>query len=499
MREFLKISVLSLFAALISSVAYAEKEMSVDIVIVGAGAGGTAAMTAALDAGAKIVVLEKMPNIGGTANFAEGIFGFETSLQEEKEFKETRQKGFQFIMDYSHWRANALLVKKIVDYSADTVDWIQTKGVKFQEVGTMVPGGNRTWHVFEGLSKNMIKILHERAKNVYNFEAMLETPGKQLIMKDGKVVGIWAEDIDGEKIKINAGAVIIATGGFANDKEMLAKYTRYPDIIPVGNIGKTGDGIKMAWEAGAAAEGLEVMESYRPAIPGEGVRSSLQALARQPYLWVNANGIRFTNEENMFLWPYAGNAVERQPGGIMYSIFDESIKEYTKIKGIDSGVGKLIPIKTKLTDIDKELERGIKEGKVIKGKNIGELAKKLGVNEGILTKTFNDYNEMATKGFDTFFYKDNKFVRPIVNGPFYAVRLYPSILGTLGGVRINEKIEAVDKNDIPIPGLYVTGNDAGGMYGDSYDLVIGGGTLGFAINSGRLAVENALLYMNFKK
>lgn len=97
-----------------------------------------------------------------------------------------------------------------------------------------------------------------------NITLLKETPGQKLIMKNGKAAGVMAEDGDGEVLQINSKAVIVATGGFLNNKEMLKKYTRYADVTPVGNIGKKGDGVSMMIEAGAATEGLEVMQSYRP-------------------------------------------------------------------------------------------------------------------------------------------------------------------------------------------------------------------------------------------
>ena len=104
-------------------------------------------------------------------------------------------------------------------------------------------------------------------------------------------------------------------------------------------------------------------------------------------------------------------------------------------------------------------------------------------------------NTWADSRHDGEFKKESKFLRPVATPPFYATKLNPRHLGTLGGVRINEKTEAVNEEGLAIPGLYVVGTDAGGMYGDSYDLLLGGGTVGFAVNSGRIAAENAAKFV----
>ena len=145
------------------------------------------------------------------------------------------------------------------------------------------------------------------------------------------------------------------------------------------------------------------------------------------------------------------------------------------------------------------------------GVRVGELAEKLQVREKVvlqkeaelqqaeqrlatLQATLDENNREADGRQDPVFAKNPNFLRPVRTGPFYATKLHPRSLGTLGGVKIDERTQALNGKGEVIPGLYVTGNDAGGMYGDSYDLLLGGGTLGFAVNSGRIAAENAVRY-----
>ncbi|NAS61136.1 FAD-binding dehydrogenase, partial [Pseudomonas syringae pv. actinidiae] len=130
---------------------------------------------------------------------------------------------------------------------------------------------------------------------------------------------------------------------------------------------------------------------------------------------------------------------------------------------------------------------------------LDELAKQMGVDASVLKHTVDENNRFAAQKRDEVFNKNMDYLRPMKTGPFYAVKMLPAALGTLGGVKINEKMEAISPAGNAVPGLYVTGNDAAGMYGDTYDLLLGGGTFGFALNSGRMAAENALDYLRFTK
>jgi fumarate reductase flavoprotein subunit len=125
---------------------------------------------------------------------------------------------------------------------------------------------------------------------------------------------------------------------------------------------------------------------------------------------------------------------------------------------------------------------------------LDELAAKTGINAENLKKTVEEYNGFCEKGFDPFFNKKQEFLRPIKTPKFYAARFFPSAYGSLGGIKINHKTEVLDKKWEVIPGLYAVGTDACTIYGDSYVFVLPGNTMGFAINSGRIAGENAAEY-----
>ncbi len=499
MKKLVLLSILLMLTLVaFSTLAVADQKLEADVVVVGAGGSGISAAYAVAQQGAKsVIVLEKQPSVGGTAKYSEGLFAAESKMQLERNIVLTKDEAFKMIMNYSHWRANAPLVRAFVDKSADTVEWLEHQGVEFEELTSNYPGGLQCWHIFKGRGKTMLETLMKKFPEM-NIKVMTETPGKSLIVKDGRVAGVVAENADGEKINIAAKAVIVATGGFLNNKEMMQKYTRTPDVVSVGNVGKTGDGIKMMQAAGATTEAMDVVISYRPGLPGESTTSQLVATARQPYLWVDKHGQRFTDEMVIFQWPFAGNALERV-GGMMYAVYDSATKAYMMEKGIDVGVGVMVPVRTKLTKLEQDLERGINKGLAFKGDTIEELAKNMGVPATNLKETVDLYNTFADRKHDGQFAKEPKYLQPVRKGPFYAVKAYPTSLGTLGGVSVTKEMRVLNQSDDIIPGLYAVGNIAAGMYGDSYDLLMAGSTMGYAVNTGRMAAEDAAEYIKTVK
>ncbi|MEE3663567.1 FAD-dependent oxidoreductase [Brenneria sp. g21c3] len=494
----------ALIGALLSLPAYADKVYDTDIVVVGAGGTGLAAGVQAKMLGAEVIILEKQAITGGSANFAEGIFAAESAMQKRQGIDVSRKFAFQAIMNYSHWRANAPLVSAIVLKSAETLAWLQQFGVNYEFIGVGGFGGPLTWHVVGELEIDGKRYHHGSAvmaalsKKFRDLGGtiLLQTPGKKLIIKDDRIVGVEGVNKAGEKVIVNAKAVIIGTGGYGNNKEMLKKYSRFPDVIMVGQVGKDGDGIQMAWEAGAGEEGAEIMISYRPGLPDFSTTSHLIAAAVQPYLYVDPNGRRYTDEHNIAEWPFSGNALERI-GGVAYSIYDEQTRQLFLNEGIQMALGEWVTYGTKLDKLDEEFNKELAKsnGNVFKCDTLDEVAQKIGADPAVLKATIADNNHAAAIHKDEQFFKNADFLRPVEKGPFYVTKLRPRALGTFGGIRINEKTEVVTAQGKTIAGLYAGGLDAGGMYGDSYDLEMGGASFAFALNAGRIAAENAVKYI----
>lgn len=472
----------------------ADQTLDTDIVVIGAGCGGTAAGVAAVEKGAKVIMLEKQGITGGTCKFSEGIMAVESNMQRDWNYGLTKDQAFQMIMRYGHWRGNGRVVRTFVEKTASTIDWMQGNGVKFEKLFSNYPDGLYTWHIYEGRGAGWLAKYQEKFA-AKGGKLMLNTPATELIQgKDGVVRGVIAKDKEGNKLTINSKAVIIASGGFGANKEMMQKYMRFPGVDGLAQTGKTGDGIQMAWKAGADQDGTEVQASYRPGPKGVGTTNQVAASAKQPHLWLNPDGDRFVDETVMLEWPFAGNALERN-GGKMWVVYDQDTLDYMKNQGIDLGVGVMVPVSTKLTKFDEEWGAAEAAGWAKRAGSLDELAQKTGMKADVLKKNVEEYNGYADVRHDALFAKNAKYVRPVRKAPFYAIQLVATSLGTLGGIKIDDKWEVVRPDGTPIKGLYAAGNDAGGMYGDSYDLLMAGSTIAWAVNGGRIAAESAVKYI----
>jgi fumarate reductase flavoprotein subunit len=472
-----------------------------DVIVIGSGAAGLAAALTAAEGGAKVICFEKERSPGGTSNFFEGTFAVESAMQRERYIMYTRDEAFKNIMEYSHWLANPRLVRAVVDESGKTISWLQQQGVVFIDAVINMPDAPRTYHVIKGKGEAIVKALTTKAKEK-GVILQLATPVKRLIKQGNKVTGVIV-DADGEDVQVSAKTVVIASGGYANNKEWIKKYTGLDldvNLMPIGNVDKTGDGIRMAWEAGAAEENIKLLELYRagPFGPEFVMGGSLECAVVQPDLWVNPKGERFCDEGVAFYDASVGNVNAKYKEGFTYSIFTDDIIKRLKEKGIDKGPAMASLPGFKPVDFDRELKAALEHGtkELFVADTVEELAGKLNINPATLKATVDEYNSFCEKRHDDVFAKDPKFLFPIKGPKYYAVKAHTVFLGTMGGIKINEKTEVIDKKDAVIPGLYATGFDAGGMYGDSYAIKCASGlSSAFAMNTGRLAGRNALKYI----
>jgi fumarate reductase flavoprotein subunit len=470
-----------------------------DVVVIGSGASGLAAALTAAEGGARVIVFEKQRTPGGTSNFFEGMFAVESQMQRERYIEYSRDRAFKNIMEYSHWRANPRLVRAIVDESAGTIAWLQQQGVEFADVTINMPHSPRTYHIVKGAGLAVVKTLVTKAK-AKGVDLKLGTPVKRIVKEAGRVTAVLVEGESGD-IRVNTKAVVIASGGYANNKEWIRKYTGFDlgsNLLPVGNVDKFGDGIRMAWEAGAAEEGISVLELYRAGPITTEIGGQVEWPTVQPDLWVNPRGERFCDETVGFYDSSVGNVNAKYKEGYTVSLFDDSIKQRMMERGIDKCVNVRTPSGSKPLNFDKELRILFEKGNtdVFVADSVEELATKLGMDAAVLKATIEEYNGFCEKRHDDLFAKDPKYLWPLKGPKFYAVKAHTITLGTMGGIKINHNTEVVDKKENVIPGLYAAGFDAGGMYGDSYHVpVASGSSVGFAFNSGRIAGKSALKYL----
>jgi fumarate reductase flavoprotein subunit len=473
------------------------KKLETDIIVVAAGAAGLAASIAAAEKGAKVIAFEKASATGGTGRMGMGPLGVESRLQRLKKIGPSRDEAFKIFMDYTHWQVDARLVRAYMDKATTTIDWLEKMGVEFLEPRAYFPGGLPTWHIVkpggEGCASNMFRIMTKRAKEM-GVQILLKTPVERLIKEGDKIAGIIAEDRAGEPIEADAKAVIIATGGFGDNPQWIKKYTGYEwgsDLQSFRIPGLAGDGIRMAWEVGAAPTEMRMELIYL--MPGK-LEPELAETFRQPHLMVNLLGERFMNEETMANPAYTGNAISRQKNRSAFVIFDENIKRLMESAGFDL-FHEVFPF-TKVSDLDALIKAAFDSSykDVFVADSLEELAGKTGIDTDGLKRTVEEYNGFCDKGFDPIFNKTPKLLRPITTPKYYAGKFLPGAYGSLGGIKINYKTEVLNKDWKKIPGLYAAGTDACSIYGDTYVFILPGNTMGFALNSGRIAGENAAAY-----
>jgi fumarate reductase flavoprotein subunit len=434
----------------------------------------------------------------------------------------TREQAFKIFMDYTHWRVDARLVSNYINKSADTIDWLEEMGVVWGAVESYVRGSYPTHHQVAPPSGRpgtpmaasaMVKCMTDRAKQLgvsFNFRR----PGKQLLKERGAVTGLVVEG-DTEELEIEARAVIIATGGFGASPEMIKRHTPFEwgkDLFSMKVAGMVGDGIRMAWEAGAGAEGMNmelasVAGSNSRAFVGDISDSSMmnasafspaQPTFQQPNLVVNLQGERFMNEEEMGNGTFLANAVVRQKGRLGFVIYDADAARVYEEKGLDWPAA--ISLTTKVPNVDAEVRKAVAEGNrdLFVADSLDELAAQTGIDPRALRATVAEYNQACDTGRDQIFHKRPNYLRPVRTPSFYAGTIRPGGYGSLGGIKINHRTEVVTKDQDVIPGLYAAGTDACAIYADSYVFILPGNTMGFALNSGRMAGENAAEYVGDK-
>ena len=485
------------------------KKIDKDVIVVAAGLSGLAASIAAAERGASVVVFEKSNTTGGAANMGMGPLGIGSSIQKQHMVSLTPGEAFRKHMYFTHYKVDARMVRDYYFKSGDTIDWLMEMGVEFagvqrafsaDEATRPYSDGEFTWHVVKpeggGMpgprsASAMTKKMTERAVEL-GVEFMFETPVYKIIMEDGKAAGVMAKNINGEETEARVKAVIIATGGFGENPEMIKELTGYEFGKTIFNFaipGMRGDGLKMAWEAGAGKTKPSMELMYQ--LPDNMNHFILDGAFRQPCLWVNRNGQRFMPEDQIGNTTFTGNAITSQPGMVAYSIFDSRLLKKYKKKGPDM-ISHVHP--HDLYDhFDEQWERDLEAGyePIAQADTIEELAEKAGIDVAGLVAQVEHYNEMCEAGHDEIFEKNRNYMQPIEKGPFYCCRQNVGAYGSVGGILINHKTEVMDQDSIVIPGLYAVGTDACNIYGESYPFILSGNTMGFCLNSGRIAGENA--------
>lgn len=476
------------------------EEYHTDVVVIGGGGSGSVAALAATEAGAEVIVLEKTGKTGGMSVLTTGFIAPESQLQKENGSTVTAKDLFDEFTNYNYGTANNLLVKTILNKAGSTGDWLIAHGYKVKPStnGVTLDTGKGQEKI-DNLYKNYIQ------KTDTN-KLLLQTRADELLFdENNKVIGVHAIKKDGTEVNVYADAVIIATGGFGGNKEMLKKYTGSDRYWLSGLEASSGDGINLALSAGA-----DLSPELFPHITEFAANADVdfndyyfKYLNYAGLLQLDPSGHRFMNEEWCITQPLAKGASSIRTVGSFWVVFDQNTYDIIKEKGL-SGLFTEEETEFLKTEhnwrpraldpfgdlMEIEFNRAKEAGAAFSAETLEDLGKQAGFSVDEYMEEMKRYQEFIEKGIDEDFNKNPMFLIPIDKGPFYAVRMEPAIFGTLGGIRVDEKMRVLNEDLKPIEGLYAAGQDAGGMYGYPY-YETPGTTQGYAYNSGIIAGEHA--------
>lgn len=491
---------------------------SYDLVIVGSGGAGLSAAVTAAEAGDhKVVILEKMPVIGGnTLRCASAFNAADPERQKRLPMTETLKdavvkaisekpvnaehaklmadvkakyeaylkSGSKTLFDCPEWHAlqtynggdkvgHIPLIRTYSENVLDTLHWMQKHGTPVLDRVSQGAGAlwQRTHQVDAPAGTGLVEPLLKSARKD-GVKIITGMRAQELITRNGKVVGVRATDTVGNNYRFNSKyGVILATGGYSQNKEMRQKSSPNltPDMVSTNQPGATGDGIIMATKIGAATTGMNYVQVYPLATPGSG---TLQGRARKmsgldDVIDVNKNGQRFVKEDarrDEFV-----AAIKKQPGAMCYDINDSSIVQ-------------------KINSFGEDVETLVKLGRIYKADTLEGLAKQLGMPPENLKATVAEYNKMVDAKNDPKFGR-KLFDKKIEKAPFYATPRAPSIHHTMGGLEINSKAQVLNTKGQVIKGLYAAGEVTGGIHGSNR---LGGNATADVLTFGRIAAKSAL-------
>lgn len=477
-----------------------------DLVVIGGGGAGLAAAVTAAESGVNnVVVLEKRNATGGTSAMASGIFGADSPAQKRQAIIADKDDLYKRVIDWALNDVNPRIIRSFINKSGDTVRWLEDKGLYFSCVPHSPLDSPLTWHVPKGNGAEIMQVLANECQTL-GVEVFTGTSAKKIILgEDGRVKGVAGEREDKE-FTIQTRTVIIATGGFAGNQEMLKKYSpKYHESIRLSGLSNQGDGILMALDIGAASEGLGMIMAAGPFGGGGIIKLGkgddvvpIQAtfICGEPsVVWVNQQGRRFIDETASFNYYESINALLQQPGCICYTLFDSATLRTISENGFSNVPSGYVYGEAQRSKLPPGLDDGLKEmakkGTIKMADSWEEIADWIETDRTVLRATIEEYNSCCDAGYDVVFVKGRRYLQALRTPPFYAIKCLGVMLNTMGGIKINERMEVLNADYMPIPGLYAAGVDVGGWTPDTYCAFLPGTAFGFAINSGRIAGESA--------
>ncbi len=443
--------------------------MDTDIVIVGGGAAGFAAAAEATSLGARVVLLEKLPESGGSSAKSGGCLAFAgTDIQQAAGIADTAESLFQDLREVGRFENDEALVRAYADHQLDTFEWLRSQGVLFSPVLEAAAGQSapRAHNVDPA---DMVRVLAARAiaTGLCDYQPGLAARHLNRDAQSGRVTGVVTDRGD---IRARRG-VILASGGFCKNPALIHRFApQYDEAIFIGGEGSTGDGLRMAWKLGADLRDMAYIKgTYGKHPTDDGNDHSLQAVYKGA-IAVNQDGKRYVDES--LSYKLLGDACMAQPYHTTYQIFDQDI--------FDSGDDRV-----RIFDFGRRHEEGL----MVVDDTLEGLAQQLEIPEHTLADSVARYNAFVDSGEDEDFGRKHLVhthgvLRRIEKAPFYA---YPStavVFGTYCGIRTDPQARVIDVDGDVIEGLYAAGEVVGGFHGAAY---MTGSALGKAVVFGRIA------------
>lgn len=435
---------------------------SYDIIIVGAGGAGMSAALEAKASGMNPVIFEKMPVAGGnTTKSSSGMNASQTKFQKEQGIEDSNDLFYEETLKGGHGTNDKEMLRFFVDHSAEAIDWLDSIGIRLNNL-TITGGMNekRTHRPEDGsavgqyLVNGLIKNVQEQGIPLF-----VNADVKEITQQDGKANGVKVVFNQTEEKTIAAKAVVVTTGGFGANMDMISEVR--PDLkgyVTTNQIGSTGDGIQMIEKLGGTTVDMDQIQVH-PTVQQEKSYLIGEAVRGEGAILVSAEGKRFGNE--LDTRDKVTAAINALPEKSAYLVFDSGVKSRAKA-----------------------IAQYEKMGFVIQGDTVEALAKAMNVPADALQKTLDTWNAAVKNKKDAEFGRTTGMDNDLSGAPYYAIKIAPGIHYTMGGVKINTNTEVLNKDGKPIPGLFAAGEVTGGLHGQNR---IGGNSVAEIIIFGRQA------------
>lgn len=461
-----------LIAPAVTAAVKPPKDETVDVLVVGSGISGMVAGITAAEKGSNVLIIEKqgMLGAGDSMNISTGITAGGSRLIKQLGIENATAKDYaDFLVKQAATKKVPINEKNVRTYAmrgGELVDWLMDLGVPFGRFQK-----DKWFHITKDGSAPGPHIVRALSKKIAddNINYRLNSQVVDLLMKDGKVVGATVKTGAGS-YKVNAKAVVMATGGFSASYELVKKWA--PEWVgrpTTGAVSLTGDGILMAQKVGAQTVAMqEIKANYlcHPLTARDGV--SLTAIT--PYnILINHEGKRFVDEGHASI-NFKSRAMMKQTGHEAYAIVDQTAMDNLKL-----------------------MRNYAAAGYFVKANTVEELASKLKVDQKAFIKTMKDYMAACQAGKDPEF--NRRIQYPIAKAPFYAALVTPSMQSTYGGIKTDEKAQALNADNKPIAGLYAAGATSGH---EAYANEVGFAAI-IGLVYGKIAGENAAAYAKVQK